>query len=258
MPLEQYRNVTDQQNPAESNVDTRHYDLTDSVLISKPSPPQPPPQMKSHDKNVYSETKDQPSQTEHSLMAIGEATGLPAPSPLGLPVYSATGFDVLSILARVATRPNPRVVLGPVDLTCAFVIVDVRRHDQPIIYCSPSFCRLTGYSEAEVLGRNCRFLQSPDGHVQKGEQRRFTSPEAVAHLKKNLLADKECQTSIVNYRKDGNAFINLVTVIPIAGGVSGLPHEETDVVYHVGFQVDLTEQPNVILPKLRDGSYMVN
>lgn len=191
-------------------------------------------------------------------MAIGEATGLSAPSPLGLPVYSATGFDVLSILARVATRPNPKVVLGPVDLTCSFVVVDVRRHDHPIVYCSPSFCRLTGYTEAEVLGRNCRFLQSPDGQVQKGEQRRFTSPEAVAHLKKHLLADKECQTRIINYRKGGSAFINLVTVIPIAGGVSGLPHEESEVVYHVGFQVDLTEQPNVILQKLRDGSYMVN
>ena len=31
-----------------------------------------------------------------------------------------------------------------------------------------------------------------------------------------------------------------------------------DYLYDVGFQVDLTEQPNVILPKLRDGSYMVN
>jgi PAS domain S-box-containing protein len=156
-----------------------------------------------------------------------------APSPLGLVVYSATGFDVLSILARVATRPHPRVILGPVDLTCAFVVVDVRRHDHPVVYCSPSFCRLTGYAEAEVLGRNCRFLQSPDGHVVRGEPRRFTSPEAVAHLKKHLVADKECQTRIINYRKDGSAFINLVTVIPV--------HESAEVVYHVGFQVDLTE-----------------
>ncbi len=28
--------------------------------------------------------------------------------------------------------------------------------------------------------------------------------------------------------------------------------------YHVGFQVDLTEQPNAILEKLKDGSYIVN
>ncbi|KAJ3564533.1 hypothetical protein NP233_g8233 [Leucocoprinus birnbaumii] len=183
---------------------------------------------------------------------------MPAPSSLGLPVYSASGFDLLSILTRVANRPHPRVVLGPVDLTCSFVVVDVRRFDHPIVYCSPTFCRLTGYSEQEILGRNCRFLQSPNGQVQRGEPRGFTDQSAVAHLKKNLSADKECQTSIVNYKKNGTAFINLVTVIPILGGVSGLPHEESDVVYHVGFQVDLTEQPNAILEKLRDGSYIVD
>lgn len=117
---------------------------------------------------------------------------------------------------------------------------------------------MTGYDEYEVLGKNCRFLQAPNGIVQKGEQRTFTSPQAVAHLKKSLVADKECQTSIMNYRKDGSAFINLVTVIPITGGVANSANEENEVVYHVGFQVDLTEQPSAILQKLRDGSYSVN
>lgn len=197
------------------------------------------------------------------LSALIHPQAIPAallysPSSLGLPVYSASGFDLLSILARVANRPHPRVHLGPVDLTCSFVVVDVRRFDHSIVYCSPSFCRLTGYSEHEVIGRNCRFLQAPNGHVLRGDTRHFTDQSAVAHLKKNLSADKECQTSILNYKKDGTPFINLVTVIPIFGGVSGLPHEHSDVVYHVGFQVDLTEQPNAILDKLRDGSYLVD
>ncbi|KAK0203876.1 blue light receptor [Desarmillaria ectypa] len=181
-----------------------------------------------------------------------------APSALGLPVYSTSGFDILSVLARVATRPNPTVTLGPVDLTSSFVVVDVRRHDHPIVYCSPTFCQLTGYPEREILGRNCRFLQSPDGRVRKGEQRQYTSNEAVAYLKKSLSADKECQISIVNYRKGGGAFINLVTIIPIRGGFSDARADEDEVVYHVGFQVDLTEQPNAILEKLKDGSYIVN
>jgi PAS domain S-box-containing protein len=70
-----------------------------------------------------------------------------------------------------------------------------------------------------------------------------------------LVADKECQTSLVNYRKGGQAFINLVTVIPIFGGLTDSDEESDQIVYHVGFQVDLTEQPNLILEKLRDGSY---
>ncbi|KAF8176064.1 hypothetical protein BJ912DRAFT_1133663 [Pholiota molesta] len=178
--------------------------------------------------------------------------GLPPPAPLGLPVYSASGFDLLSILARIASRPAPRIALGPVDFTCAFVVVDVRRFDHPVVYCSPAFCALTGYAEREVLGRNCRFLQAPGGRVGRGEPRAWTSPEAVAHLRRSLGAGKECQTSIVNYKKGGAAFVNLVTVIPVPEG------EREEAVYQVGFQVDLTEQPNAILEKLRDGSYLVN
>ncbi|KAJ3832871.1 photoreceptor A [Lentinula raphanica] len=189
--------------------------------------------------------------------AVGSST-LNAPSPLGLPVYSGSGFDLLSVLARVAARPDPKVALGPVDFSSSFLVVDVRRYDNPIIYCSPSFCRLTGYEEHEVLGKNCRFLQSPNGVQPKGEYRRFTSNEAVSYLKKHLVADKECQTSIINYRKSGDAFINLVTVIPIKGGDISSPHEDDKVIYHVGFQVDLTEQPNAILEKVKDGSYIAN
>ena len=42
------------------------------------------------------------------------------------------------------------------------VITDPNRRDNPIIYASPGFERLTGYPTADVLGRNCRFLRGPD------------------------------------------------------------------------------------------------
>lgn len=231
------------------------YDAYSNVPHSIPYPqvdysyPPPPPPI---------QTTSNSSFTAADILKLNATTRFSAPSPLGLPVYSSSGFDLLSLLSRVVSRPHPNIVLGPVDSSCSFTVVDVRRHDCPIIYASPTFYRLTGYAEAEVLGRNCRFLQSPDGNVQKGEERRFVAPDAVAHLKKSLSADKECQTSIINYRKGGQAFINLVTVIPLRGGTSNRPEEADEVAYHVGFQVDLTEQPNAILQKLRDGSYIVN
>ena len=94
--------------------------------------------------------------------------------------------------------------------------------------------------------------------MQRGQQRMHTSPDAVAHMRKNIVAGKECQVSIINYRKDGSAFINMVSVIPLRGGVHNSPDEIDDIVYHVGFQVDLTEQPKSILSKLKDGTYVVN
>ncbi|WWD17143.1 hypothetical protein CI109_101580 [Kwoniella shandongensis] len=166
-------------------------------------------------------------------------------------LYSTTGFDMVGVLARVAARKDPSTVLGPVDLSCSFLVVDIRRYDSPIVYASPSFSQLTGYELPQILGRNCRFLQSPEGEVVKGSKRKYTDNTAVAHLKRMLNAGKECQASLINYRRGGVPFINLVTVVPI-------PWDGTDIVYHVGFQVDLVEQPNAILRNMRDGSYQVN
>ena len=115
-----------------------------------------------------------------------------------------------------------------------------------------------GYKDHEVIGRNCRFLQSPDGNVRKDEERWYVAPETVQHLYKAVVSDKECQVSIINYRKGGQVFINLVTIIPITGGAHNTPEEADEVIYHVGFQVDLTEQPNAILRQLWNGSYIVN
>ncbi|CAG8764803.1 7310_t:CDS:2, partial [Ambispora leptoticha] len=48
---------------------------------------------------------------------------IPAPIFPGLGiVYSVSGFDVIGLLARVATRPNPQINLGPVDLECSIIV----------------------------------------------------------------------------------------------------------------------------------------
>ncbi|PWN98928.1 hypothetical protein FA09DRAFT_281901, partial [Tilletiopsis washingtonensis] len=172
-------------------------------------------------------------------------------------LYSTSGFDLIGALTRIANRPNPRINIGPIDLSCAFTVVDASQVDQPIIYCSNSFVQLTGYERHEVLGRNCRFLQSPGGHVTAGAERVHTDSRAVRHLKKHCLAMKECQTTLINYRKDGSPFINLVTVVPITWGGSG-PNGEAPPVLLIGFQVDLVEVPGAIVERKPDGTYHVN
>ncbi|KAG8931620.1 blue light receptor [Tulasnella sp. 418] len=160
---------------------------------------------------------------------------------------------MMGILARVASRPNPQIVLGPVDFSCSFVLVDVRRYDHPIVYASPTFLKLTGYEANEVVGRNCRFLQAPDGNVPRGSQRAYTDPDAVGHINKSLLHNKECQANLMNYRKGGQPFLNLVSIVPIPWDA-----DSDEIRYHVGFQVDLVHQPNAILQTMKDGTYMVN
>ncbi|GAA93655.1 uncharacterized protein L969DRAFT_66418 [Mixia osmundae IAM 14324] len=183
-----------------------------------------------------------------------EATNAGLPEPIGgnFPgLYSSSGFDMVSVLARVAARPNPQINVGPVDTSCSFLVVDARKYDFPIVFASETFSKLTGYETDEIIGRNCRFLQAPSGDVQMGSRRKYTDSNAVYHMRTHVMAGKESQVSIINYRKNGQPFINLITIVPITW-------DTDEIAYFVGFQVDLVEQPNAILEKLRNGSYVVN
>ncbi|KAH8151696.1 uncharacterized protein LAJ45_04318 [Morchella importuna] len=166
-------------------------------------------------------------------------------------VYSATGFDMLGVLYRVANRPNPQINIGAVDFSCSFVVTDARKFDNPIVYCSATFERLTGYTKHEILGRNCRFLQSPDGKCPQGVKRKYVDDDAVFYLKNQIDAKKEGQTSLINYRKGGQPFTNLLTMIPITW-------DGPEIVYFVGFQVDLVEQPGAMMNRNKDGSFAIN
>ena len=143
---------------------------------------------------------------------------------------------------RVATRPNAEINVGSVDLSCAFVVCDAEKEDSPIVYCSENFERLTGYNRHMILGRNCRFLQSPDGKVEAGKKRKYVDDDSVYYLKNMITARREAQMSLINYRKGGQPFMNLLTIIPITW-------DSDQIKYIVGFQVDLVEQPNSVLNK---------
>lgn len=143
---------------------------------------------------------------------------------------------------RVASRPNAEINIGAVDMSCAFVVCDVSQHDLPIVYCSEVFERLTGYTRHEILGRNCRFLQAPDGKVRSGVKRQYVDDEVVFRLKKKITDRREVQTSLINYRKGGQPFMNLLTMIPIAW-------DTPEIRFYVGFQVDLVETPQSVTNK---------
>ncbi|KZV94378.1 hypothetical protein EXIGLDRAFT_737125 [Exidia glandulosa HHB12029] len=226
-----------------------------STTFTAYAPPPGPPPPGATTALVVSPYHSSPS---HSPPAItqGESSSPPLPAvrtrdERGMPFYASTGFDMLSILASVVNRTQPQIDIGPVDMSCAFVVVDVREPDEPIVYASPTFLLLTGYAEQEVVGRNCRFLQSPDGAVGAGEDRKWTGAREVYAMKHHLGKGREVQVELINYRKGGARFLNLVTVVPVPDPKTG-----DDRAFLVGFQVDLSEGPNQAMSKLRDGSYL--
>ncbi|KAJ6009765.1 hypothetical protein N7499_004835 [Penicillium canescens] len=227
-----------------------------SQLQMQPRPHRPPPQERRlQPASPYRASQPVAIQPKKPVPAKGViAPGLEKPE-IGKTehtgIYSSSGFDVLGALGRVAMRPNPRINIGAVDLSCAFVMCDILREDQPIIYVSEAFERLTGYNKEEIVGRNCRFLQGPDGKVSPGAKRTFVDGQTVYRLRSTIDDRSEIQASIINYRKGGQPFMNLITMIPIQW-------DSEEYRYYVGFQVDLVEKPDAVTRRNPDGTYSIN
>ncbi|KAI8910202.1 hypothetical protein EDD86DRAFT_218143 [Gorgonomyces haynaldii] len=130
------------------------------------------------------------------------------------------GLDVMNALVKLKTRANPVIELGPVDLTCAFLITDMNLNDHPIVYASATFQQLTGYGWDEVIGRNCRFLQDPHGKMEKG-QKRLRDQEVIYAMRRCVETRSEGQFLCTNYKKDG-------TVPRLIVGLSKFSHTDSD------------------------------
>uniref|UniRef100_A0A8H7K7C6 PAS domain-containing protein n=1 Tax=Bionectria ochroleuca TaxID=29856 RepID=A0A8H7K7C6_BIOOC len=186
-----------------------------------------------------------------SDMATSAVAAPAAPPGMRKNTYSKSGFDMMKALWLVSTRKDPKVHLGAVDLSCAFVVCDVTMNDCPIVYVSDNFQNLTGYSRHEIVGQNCRFLQAPNGKVQAGVKREFVDDKAVYNLKRTIQEGCEVQQSLINYRKGGKPFLNLLTMIPI-------PWDSTEIKYIIGFQIDLVECPDAITSNQERGGLKIN
>lgn len=101
-------------------------------------------------------------------------------------------------------------------------IADATQPDLPLTYVNPAFEKLTEYSQDEILGKNCRFLQGEDpGQLP------------LQTLRKSIKDAEPCRVLLRNYKKSGQMFWNEVTLSPV--------HDESGALTHfVGFQNDVT------------------
>jgi PAS domain S-box-containing protein len=105
----------------------------------------------------------------------------------------------------------------------AICLSDPNQPDNPIVFANRAFLSLTGYSEEDVLGKNCRFLQGPD-----------TDPEPIARLREAIAREDVVIVEMLNYRKDGSSFWNALHVGPIYDDTGKL-------VYFFGSQWDVSD-----------------
>jgi PAS domain S-box-containing protein/diguanylate cyclase (GGDEF)-like protein len=107
------------------------------------------------------------------------------------------------------------------------VITDPAKTDNPIVFVNPAFTVLTGYSSAEAIGQNCRFLQG-----------KLTDRGVISEIRHALTQGRSIRRELLNYRKDGSEFWTDLSINPTRNG-SG------DLIGFVGVLSDLTEQKRV-------------
>ncbi len=103
------------------------------------------------------------------------------------------------------------------------IITDATKPDHPIDYVNPAFERITGYTAAEVIGKNCRFLSRED--------REQTELDA---LRAAIREKRECHVLMRNYRKDGSLFWNSLHLAPVRDDNGAVTH-------FIGVQNDISE-----------------
>ncbi len=108
--------------------------------------------------------------------------------------------------------------------TQGILITDATLPDCPINYVNPAFESMTGYSVAEAIGRNCRFLQGQE-----------TDPRSIANIKDCLQRKQSCKVELLNYRKDGVPFWNELSITPVLD-------EMGELIHFVGIQTDVTQR----------------
>ncbi|WP_164101535.1 hybrid sensor histidine kinase/response regulator [Candidatus Laterigemmans baculatus] len=103
--------------------------------------------------------------------------------------------------AEAALRLRDRAIQS---VSQGILITDPTQEDNPIVFASEGFERMTGYRAEEVLGKNRRFLRGKD-----------TNPETAQVIESAFREGRGCSVEILNYRKDGTPFWDQVVVSPI-------------------------------------------
>ena len=108
-------------------------------------------------------------------------------------------------------------------LQVGLTIADLDAPDAPVMLVNDTFTALTGYQRQEVLGRNLRFLHGPE-----------TDASTVARVREAVRRRERITVEILNYRKDGSKFWNLLSIAPMPDAM-GRPSRL------VGVQRDVSE-----------------
>jgi len=107
------------------------------------------------------------------------------------------------------------------------VIDDINREDSVVVYANKAFTQITGYTQNEIINKNCRVLQNDD-----------RDQEGIEVLRDAIADKKACEVTVRNYKKDGEMFYNNILLSPVFGDDKALN-------YYIGVLRDVTQSISI-------------
>lgn len=131
----------------------------------------------------------------------------------------------MDFIAEKDTGLIPKVLASILD-SCVngVTLADPDQEDMPLVYANKAFESITGYTQEETIGRNCRFLQGSE-HDQEG----------VNQLREALKNKKPIEVTLRNFRKNGELFYNHLNMTPLFDS-------HGNILYFLGVQYEITDQ----------------
>jgi PAS domain S-box-containing protein len=111
--------------------------------------------------------------------------------------------------------------------TDGIVITDAQHPDNVMVYVNSAFEKITGYTSNELIGNNCRMLQTDD----------TKSSRALKTLRSCIKSGKNCDVLLQNKRKNGEVFYSRLAISAVI--------EHGVVVNFIGVVRDITDKIDV-------------
>ncbi|MCS6905947.1 MAG: PAS domain S-box protein [Bacteroidia bacterium] len=145
-------------------------------------------------------------------------------------VFKQQLFQIIrikDITSKVEINKHLELLQAAIDNAYDSVVITDGLLDYPhpkIIYVNPAFCRMTGYTPEEVIGKTPRILQGPK-----------TSRKKLDRLRQVLAQGKFFSMSTTNYKKNGTPYV-------VEWHISPIFNEKKEITHWVSVQRDITEK----------------
>ena len=169
----------------------------------------------------YAPSSDKQDSADFDAVLAMPETPAKVTTQLSVALYAHRAFATRYQSAMEELNLNRNIFKS---VTSGISVANAQLPDMPLMYVNPAFEVMTGYSLEDVEGRNCRFLQGQE-HEQPG----------LTLIREAIQKKRETVAVIRNFRKDGSAFWNELSLSPIRNADGELTH-------FVGIQMDVTER----------------